>query len=197
MKSSIYLPRFPWFYASILSDMIDRAELTYLEYAIENNILPPESTTEDLEKIREIDYDRTRTDIALQFYQAIQREIENWLFLATSMKFLSFQGIISPRQYNFWTDELEIEIEYDHEKITDFLIKHRPAFSQYILDKNTSYDGFMAYFPNDFDEYVGNELEPWQLTQVIDFYIETLDDDDIIDRIIESIEPSLFFTEKQ
>jgi len=63
-------------------------------------------------------------------------------------------SISSPREYNFSSDEINVRVEYDFNKIVQYLVKHKEKFSKYIEKKNKSCDGFMAYGSTIFETYV-------------------------------------------
>lgn len=58
---------------------------------------------------------------------------------------MDFVKVCSPREYNFATDTIEVEIEYSFKALMDYIKNNEVAFSGYIKDNNTSYDGFCAF----------------------------------------------------
>jgi len=73
---------------------------------------------------------------------------------------------------------VNISIDYDIEKIIQYLNDNREEFTKYIKENNTSYDGFIAFLENTFDDYIKDlrdDCKEAQLTQVIDFYIENME----------------------
>lgn len=194
--NTLYIPRFPWFYDSILSSLLDSEQ----EYLCE---VFGVSDCDALDSKIDIDWRATHEKTAKEFLQAIKDKIGDELKEKTGVELLDFSRLVSPRFYNYWTDEVEALYEINEKKAIEFLKENRARFSEYIRENNTSYDGFIAYWENDFDEYIGSELEPWKVTQIIDFYI-LLDDEEnakymnnpVIDEIIMELCPSLEYTEK-
>lgn len=69
----------------------------------------------------------------------------------------SFEKVVSPKAYNFSTDEVYAKANFDLDEIINFL-KNSEDFDQYCKDNFSSYDGFMSFVPNSASEFI-NELE--------------------------------------
>lgn len=69
------------------------------------------------------------------------------------VKGFTLEGAYSPREYNFKTDNSELQIELDDVKLSAYIRKNRPEFEQYLKDNFTSYDGFMSYVPNNWSDF--------------------------------------------
>lgn len=63
-------------------------------------------------------------------------------------------GHYSPREYNFSTDSLDIDITIDLEKFNSTLesLKNDQEFDKFLHDNYTSYDGFWSWTPNNYPE---------------------------------------------
>ena len=182
MQKDIFLPEFPWFYDSHLSEAIDYHEKYLIECLIEEWKLPSEADCDDLIKIVTIDYDATRHGIGEKWYNLFIEKVGKSLKRDTSIDLIAYVWIVSPRYYNYETDQLEMTIQYDHDKVIEYLNANREAFQVYITRHNTWYDWYIPNFSNDFNSYTGSyNLEPWELTQVIDFFIEQIDDPNLVD----------------
>ena len=95
---------------------------------------------------------------------------------------LEFKGIDSPREYNFTTDKVEIEMDVDTDAIRDYCFKtNRTKFDGYLHENFTSRDGFWSFIKNnvhdfegtlemddEFDRYIRVMIE-FYLLQEIDF----------------------------
>jgi hypothetical protein len=66
---------------------------------------------------------------------------------------LRFYSIYSPRTYNHRTDEAEMGVEYDHEGLWKRLEQSGDKFNEYLKKNFTSYDGFMSFTSNSFEEF--------------------------------------------
>ena len=137
------------------------------DWKIDSNSL---DTYSDMENIIDIDYKKTHESIARAWYQKFI-DVTKWIE-QTGIVLWEYQSLYSPQYYNFSTDEINILVEYNEEKVREYLISNREKFSEYIKQHNTSYDGYMAYYSNDFDKYISGDFHEAQLTQVLDFYIE-------------------------
>ena len=61
----------------------------------------------------------------------------------------------SPREYNYSTDKAYKMVDnIDLDKIVDLMFKHKDALSKLIYDNHTSYDGFISFMDNTFNEWV-------------------------------------------
>ena len=172
MKTTIYLPNFPWFYESALSSIVDREEEYLLDELINDGKLPPESDYDDMTKIIYIDYTKTHGYIAESYFDSFKSELTN---NPTGITIWEYESMYSPKQYNFSSDEINMSVEYDPDTITKYLDDNREAFTAYIKTENTSYDGFRSFMTNDYDAYIRtlrDDTHESQLTQVLEFYIE-------------------------
>ena len=62
--------------------------------------------------------------------------------------------IYSPKEYNFGTDEIVIDVTYSKMKILQVVKKEHENFNQFLKDNYTSYDGFMSFTSNNFDDWL-------------------------------------------
>lgn len=96
----------------------------------------------------------------------------------------------SPREYNFKTDNAELLIEFDDDKVLKHITTHQPEFDKYLKNTFTSYDGFMSFVANNWQEFVAEMLETteahdrnWAI--MLGWYMrrEVLSEDDYIDEM--------------
>lgn len=64
--------------------------------------------------------------------------------------------IYSPKAYNFATDQLEFEVEYDKDQILEFTSENRSEFNKFLSDHYTSYDGFHSYTANNYEDWLSD-----------------------------------------
>lgn len=62
-------------------------------------------------------------------------------------------GSYSPREYNFSTDEAELSVRFEADKLMEYILKNKPAFEQYLKDTFTSVSGFHSYVPDNWAEF--------------------------------------------
>jgi hypothetical protein len=68
----------------------------------------------------------------------------------------------SPRYYNFETDRLwaDVELRYDWmDVVREFMVENADWLRERIKDEWTSYDGFMSFMSNNFDDLSHDEDE--------------------------------------
>lgn len=62
--------------------------------------------------------------------------------------------VVSPREYNFMTDRIFVEVEFKEISIVKTLMKEsRVALTKIIFKRHTSYSGFISFMSNRFDEW--------------------------------------------
>lgn len=171
----IYIPRFPWFYESSLSSLLER----YYE-------------NENGEYVEEM-YDafwknRTKEEVYNSIWAAYFE-----LFVGEYNHRLESIGIqlwiksrvVSPRYHNYGSDELEVEVFYNLENVVAWLTSYDIIikWQEYLAKENTSRDGFSAFWENTLKGFLTKvkareSIEPFELTQIIDFYISLLEEDE-------------------
>ena len=62
--------------------------------------------------------------------------------------------IYSPKEYNFATDEIVMDVTYSKMKILQVVKKDTETFNQFLKDNYTSYDGFMSFTSNNYDDWL-------------------------------------------
>jgi hypothetical protein len=130
-----FLPLFTGYYYSDWSDLIDNEEEMYLSYRIDecgDNI--------------ELDYlNMDYTPIKIQLNKIITEEVMDKIkeLFPDLIKTYEYQSMHSPREYNFYTDSINIKIEINFDKLMDLLYEQQIEFCQYLRDKYTPRSGFV------------------------------------------------------
>lgn len=98
---------------------------------------------------------------------------------------LTYEGTYHPRYYNFETDSVNFTFEYTDD-LKDFLFKYvneNDNFKLFLVDKYTSYDGFISFTPNRWDEWLeGWNKDEWQcVSALLRFVIEQEASDNNVD----------------
>lgn len=202
--NKIFLPFFRGFYNTIHDIDTDIIYENFLEDLRNWEGLYPEISEEEkikalewtdkyyyiefFDKYFDVDYNEYRKDYSIEYYEVFKKEFskvleEEGIFLG------DYVGINSPREYNFATDSIEVEVKYDFNLLKSKLFYNREEFSKFIKEQNTSYDGFIAYWENDFDNYINKaennfwNFEPFEITQIIEFFVkkywDTVDEVDV------------------
>lgn len=88
------------------------------------------------------------------------------------IKNITFKGIASPKYYNFETDRLICDVEYDRTALIDFCFsKHRKEFDEYLKENFTSYDGFISFVPNNVAEFWQDRDDSKNIDVMIEFVL--------------------------
>ena len=164
MKFNIELPFFPGFYESDLetsdtSYWAIKEELEYYQndYACNNpdeQAIYEQLTEDDLE----FDYEGYEEEVRNAW-------VEAWKNNAPEIV-LSVEGVemTSPRYYNFETDRLWADVELRDDwmdAVREFMVENADWLRERIKDDWTSYDGFMSFMSNNFDDLSHDEDEDY------------------------------------
>lgn len=83
---------------------------------------------------------------------------------------IKYQKTVSPKYYNFSTDSINCEIEYDAEKLKEYIKNNMEKYTEYIKRKYTSRDGFSSSYSNDINDWLDFEdLGDHGLGSVLEF----------------------------
>lgn len=89
----------------------------------------------------------------------------------------------SPREYNFETDKLIVNVEFRLRALEHWCLKDKPEkFNEYLKQNYSSYDGFISFIPNSIDafkEKYFNEYKTFEerernnlINVMLEFYFE-------------------------
>ena len=69
---------------------------------------------------------------------------------------LTMKNFYSPREYNFRTDDIGFELEFDDSLIDEMVEKAKAddKFIAFITKRYKSYDGFISFMPSTIDEFL-------------------------------------------
>jgi hypothetical protein len=76
----------------------------------------------------------------------------NSVLPAGPVKSVTLVETTSPKEYNFATDQAELEIDVDMDALLDWAHKHENLIDEFAKEHFTSRDGFWSYTPNSFKE---------------------------------------------
>ncbi|MBR3209109.1 MAG: hypothetical protein IKF82_02455 [Bacilli bacterium] len=172
--------RFPGFYEYSDEFIDDEDELLFE--------LQSEGITGIEVKYEYEDLGKYRLDVCRCFMEGYVEKIEDVLPIEIleneDFKFeIAEEGnltVISPKYYNYPTNECFIEVETNYETlkiIKDFTLKLEGA-EKYIADNFTSYDGFISYLPNNIERWKSLDIEEYEenmLIALLDMLIELSD----------------------
>ena len=176
LKSTI---PFDGFYESFISDDIDHQIGQQIEW---------DSDTFDLnESEEEIIQDNYLTVNTSYFYNQIAEDYTNFYIDALNERLEGFtlkatyKFFTSPREYNFSTDRIFIEIEENHAiDFIKYIIKnYKKELEKKIEDRFTSRDGFISFYKNSLDLWIDDYSE-WDFNMIgTCFELFDLEEEDI------------------
>lgn len=70
------------------------------------------------------------------------------------VKSMQYIGLDSPQFYNYSTDKLIIEIDFNLTKLKSYINKNKTDFNEYLKDNFTSYDGFWSFVSNNYNDFM-------------------------------------------
>jgi hypothetical protein len=142
-KFETFLPLFPGFYCTYLeSDDAETLELDYINEQRAENGLEPIEWDEC-----EFDYDEYHQRVSEAYTEAVEHELKS-LRLVNNIE---FQKLISPKEYNFSTDSIDVEIDVNIENLQKYIAENKQKFIEYLKEKYTSCSGFISRYSPDFD----------------------------------------------
>lgn len=182
MKVNIQLPFFPGFYESDLenSDTPYWAIKEELEYYQRDCDTPCKELTES-----DLDFDYKGYEEAVRdgWVDGFRERMPEMVLSLENVE------MTSPRYYNFETDRLWADVELKdgwEDDVREFMNENADWLRERIKDDWTSYDGFMSFMSNNFDnlshdfdeDYWGNKSWYWHLfsgkSDRFDCYISTI-----------------------
>ena len=162
MKMNIELPFFPGFYESDLKNsdtaywaIKDELEYYQREYAYDNpdeQAIYAQLTEDDID----FDDDRYEEDVRNAWVEAFRDRLPEFVLSLENVE------MTSPRYYNFETDRLwgDVELRDDWmDVVREFMVENADWLRDRIKDEWTSYDGFMSFMSNNFDDLSHDEDE--------------------------------------
>ena len=157
---SIQIPFFPGFYETSLMDSDTsywaiKEELEYLKDDCRQEHPEYQILTEDDLDFRYTDYEH---DVAEAFLEAWKSNAPEIVLGAENLV------IDSPRYYNFRNDELFADVELRDDwmdSVREFMVENADWLRERIKDDWTSYDGFMSFMSNNFDDLTHDEDEDY------------------------------------
>ncbi len=158
-----YLPIFTGFYNTVF-EADEEQEVFCINEERENNGL------------KEVDYNKIKWDYkvferetAIACCNSIEEKIND--ILDTKCK-ITFQEVVSPREYNFSNDSINIGIEIDFNKLLDYINDNMKEFEVYIKDNYTSHDGFVSFNSNNAIEWILETKESHKIGSMLQFVLE-------------------------
>jgi hypothetical protein len=158
IKTGTWLPIFPGFYGTFFE-----ANDGYVVEDIKEYFPDDFSNVEEF-LYRSKEYDRAIDQYKEDVVERCCEVIEKWLKEVQVIKSLKKEKLVSPREYNFYNDSVNIEVTFTKKNVTTIkkiIKKYEKEWEEYILKRYTSYDGFISSHSNNF------ESDEWQINNAI------------------------------
>lgn len=177
----VNLPEFDGFYHSFL----DITE--FIEISNDLN-LHGDMTQEEYDNI---DWESTNINITKKYLDIWVRKNES--VLKDLGIEVTFSKLVSPKEYNFRTDECVITVSFDYKSLKDKLVnltKDNIDFKIYIKEKYSSYSGFVSFYSNDAEvwlcEYLNTKFDNIVFSGFLGFLTDPLTFDEKIEDVFEN-----------
>ena len=172
MRVQTFLPVFNGFYNTLFEDLIDNVVDNQIEYYNEQN------NTDLVYDDFNFDFDSIMQEICKDAVSKIEEKLNEIGINCT----INFETLVSPREYNFRNDSINIEINFKKfSQVIEILEQNFDSFSQYIKYHYTSRDGFISSFSSyasdwmeDLREYAENETH--KVGSVLDFILQQIEE---------------------
>jgi hypothetical protein len=145
-----------------------------MKYRLNTNLIPFFSGTyetiwqvieydDDDDDGNELNIDYDHRDL-MKSIVTVFKENENYILKelqqeAKFIKSIKFTNTFSsPKEYNFSTDVIDFDIEINQSKLKKVLkeLEHNQDFKNFLKENYSSYDGFMSFTPNNYNEIKEN-----------------------------------------
>lgn len=164
---------FAGFYESLYSSAIDNEEESYIEWKFEEGDITQEQRAELANLLwRHTDYRVAYETVARDYVDAFAKKFEEWSEVPFKLK---YDGMDSPREYNFTTDRLFADV--DEEAIVALRAKvDENALREMVRRRFTSYDGFISFYANNLDDWP-EDVTAWDCNQLCTLIMCFMPDD--------------------
>ena len=172
MKVQTFLPVFNGFYNTLFENLIDNAVDGAIEYHNEQN------GTDLVHDDFNFNFDSIMQEICKDAVSKIEEKLNE---IGINCK-IKFESLISPREYNFFNDSINIEINFKKfSQVIEILEQNFDSFTQYIKDNYASRDGFISshssYASDWMDDLIEDaENEAHKVGAVLDFILQEIEE---------------------
>lgn len=168
MKTKTWLPGFNGFYGSLWDD--ETGEETEL------GIINDKRREKNLAPVTWDDCEWDYKGYYLELSKDIVSTVKQYLVDNGFVEGIEFEKLVSPHEYNFQNDSIDVEINLskaNQRLISDYLRKNLGAFNEYIKYHYTSHDGFFSSYSNDVNVWLIDDYltHAHKLGAVLDFIL--------------------------
>lgn len=155
-----WCPLFSGFYNTIWDpSYTEESEFVWVNDKRAENGLPP------LDDGRELEFDHDG------YYNAFGKDFVGWIEdELNDFALFKFQGIHSPKYYNYSNDSIDVLVVPKRRAITKYVRANWEKFGEYVRDRYKSRSGFISSYPDDPEEFFKDSLgDSHKLGAVLDF----------------------------
>lgn len=104
----------------------------------------------------------------------VRRMGENWNENPIGMRLGNLAGLSSPREYNFRTDTIKVDVEVNLNRLKDYCWKERASdFDDYLHKHWSSREGFLSFIPNRLSTFKETyRLDKSARSELVDIMVE-------------------------
>ena len=172
MKVQTFLPVFNGFYNTLFENILDNATDNAIEWYNEDNKNSLNYDNFDF------DFITLQNEICKDAVSKIEEKL-NEIGINCSIK---YDTLISPREYNFSNDSINIEINFKKfSQVIEILEQNYYSFSQYTKEHYTSRDGFISNYSSYASDWMEDlredaENEAHKVGAVLDFILQEVEE---------------------
>ena len=172
MKVQTFLPVFNGFYNTLFENILDNAVDNQIEYYNEQN-----GTNLSYDNF-DFDFTTIQNKICIDAVSKIEEKLNEIGINCT----INFETLVSPREYNFSNDSINIEINFKKfSRVIEILEQNYDSFSQYIKEHYTSRDGFVSSHSSYASDWIKDlrenpENETHKVGAVLDFILHEIEE---------------------
>ena len=172
MKVQTFLPVFNGFYNTLFENILDNATDNAIEWYNEDN--KKSLNYDDFD----FNFDSIMQEICKDAVSKIEEKL-NEIGINCSIK---YDTLISPREYNFSNDSINIEINFKKfSQVIEILEQNYDLFSQYIKEHYTSCSGFISSYSSYSSDWMEDlredaENEAHKVGAVLDFILQEVEE---------------------
>ena len=95
-----------------------------------------------------IDWTKYKDDVSKSYVNHLATLMNDYV------ESIEFEGVYSPREYNFSTDSINVKVTIDTTVIAEYVRDNKESFAEYIKERFTSRSGFSSFYSNDVDVWI-------------------------------------------
>lgn len=116
----------------------------------------------------EVDFDKFTESVAKGAVGLLYDTVDFFDSVITDIRYV---GLDSPHYYNFETDRLVMDIDYNDKKLRCYIQDNVEDFSYYLKEKYTSYSGYISFVSNEAYIYLSEDAPDYADSIMLEYYL--------------------------